>query len=207
MSDSQKFKSILLFGPPGAGKGTQGKILDAIPGFVHVSVGDVFRAIDTDSADGQEIRKFTSAGKLVPDAVTIEIWKNAMDAHINASTYKPAEDLLILDGMPRNVAQTELIAEYVDVLKIINMKCDDVDEMVKRIKHRAICENRTDDACEKVIRERFDVYREQTQPVLEQYSANQIADIEAIGSPAEVLERILKIAIPIQNENLMLSNW
>ena len=206
MSDSQKFKSILLFGPPGAGKGTQGKILDAIPGFVHVSVGDVFRAIDADSADGQEIRKFTSVGKLVPDAVTIEIWKNAMDAHIAASTYKPAEDLLILDGMPRNIAQTQLVAQYVDVMKIVNMKCDDVDEMVRRIKHRAICENRTDDACEEVIRERFDVYRKQTQPVLEQYSAEQIADVNAIGSPAEVLERILKIAVPVQNENSILSS-
>ena len=206
MNDSQKFKSILLFGPPGAGKGTQGKILDAIPGFFHVSVGDIFRAIDADSADGQEIRKYTSVGKLVPDAVTIEIWKNAMDAHVADAAYKPEEDLLILDGMPRNVAQTELIAQYVEVQKIIKLKCDDVDEMVTRIRHRAICENRSDDACEKIIRQRFEVYREQTQPVLAQYSADKIVEVQAIGSPAEVLERLLKVAITVQNENLMLKN-
>ena len=205
MSDSQKSKSILLFGPPGVGKGTQGKILNSIPGFVHMSVGDVFRSIDADSADGQEIRQYTSVGKLVPDAVTIQIWKKALDAHIAAEEFKPTEDVLILDGMPRNVAQVGLIADYVDVLKIINMKCDDMDEMVKRIKHRAICENRTDDACEDIIRQRFEVYCQQTQPVLEQYSADQIADIQAIGSPAEVLERILKFAIAVQNENLMLN--
>ena len=206
MSDSQKLKSILLFGPPGAGKGTQGTILDAVPGFFHMSVGDVFRAIDADSADGQEIRQYTSVGKLVPDAVTIEIWKKALDAHIAAADFKPAEEVLILDGMPRNVAQTELVAKYVEVRKIINLKCDDLDEMVNRIKHRAICENRTDDACEDIIRQRFEVYREQTQPVLEQYSADQIVNVEAVGSPAEVLERVLKVAIPVQNENLMLKS-
>ena len=206
MSDSQKFKSILLFGPPGVGKGTQGKILDAIPGFFHVSVGDIFRALDPNSTDGQEIHKYTSAGKLVPDAVTIEIWKHAMDAHVAAGTYNPETDLLVLDGMPRNVAQTELVGKYADVQKIINLKCDDVGEMVNRIRHRAICENRSDDNCEKVIRQRFDIYREQTQPVLQQYSSDQIADIKAIGSPTEVLERILQVSIPVQNKNLLQKN-
>ena len=206
MSDSPKYKSILLFGPPGAGKGTQGKILDSVPGFFHMSVGDVFRAIDPDSADGRDIRQYTTVGKLVPDAVTIEIWKKALDAYIASSAFQPDEDVLILDGMPRNVAQTELVAQHVDVLKIVNLTCDDVDEMIARIKHRAICEDRADDACEDVIRQRFEVYNEQTQPVLERYSEEQIADVQAIGSPAEVLERILKVAIPVQNKKLLLKS-
>jgi len=173
MSDSQKYKSILLFGPPGAGKGTQGKILDAIPGFFHLSVGDIFRSIDKNSAEGQEISKYTSAGQLVPDEVTIRIWKQAMDGFIASGKYAP---------------QTE------------------EDKMVKRIQQRAIEENRSDDINEDVILQRFEVYRQQTRPVLDQYAADKIAVAQAVGTPAEVLGRILEIAIPIQNEHILQSN-
>ena len=206
MSESQKFKSILLFGPPGAGKGTQGKILDAIPGFFHLSVGDIFRAIDSSSPEGQEVSKYTSAGQLVPDELTIRIWKQAMDNFIASGKYNPQKDILLLDGMPRNVAQTELIAEYIEVSKIINLSCDEEDEMVKRIQQRAIEEKRSDDTNENVIRQRFEVYRDQTRPVLDQYSADKIAVAKAVGTPAEVLGRILEIAIPIQNEHILQNN-
>ena len=206
MPESQKFKSILLFGPPGAGKGTQGKILDAIPGFFHLSVGDIFRSIDSSSPEGQEVSKYTSAGQLVPDELTIRIWKQAMDGFISSGKYNPQKDILLLDGMPRNVAQTELIAGYIEVSKIINLSCDEEDEMVKRIQQRAIEEKRGDDTNEDVIRQRFEVYRQQTRPVLDQYSADQIAVAKAVGTPAEVLGRILEIAIPIQNEHILQSN-
>ncbi len=202
MSDNQKFRSILLFGPPGAGKGTQGKVLDVVPGFFHMSVGDVFRAIDSGSKEGQEISKYTSVGKLVPDTVTIRIWKQALDNFIASSKYNPQKDLLILDGIPRNVAQTELIDPHVEVCKIINLQCSDDDEMVKRIQQRAIDEKRSDDISEDVIRQRFEVYRQQTRPVLDQYPTDKIAVANAIGSPAEVLSRILEIAIPVQNQGV-----
>ena len=206
MSESQKFRSILLFGPPGSGKGTQGKILDVVPGFFHMSVGDVFRAIDSSSEDGQEVGKYTSAGQLVPDSVTIRIWKKALDGFIASGAYNPQSDILILDGMPRNVAQTELIDQYVEVCMIINLSCDSEDEMVKRIQQRAIRENRTDDTNEEIVRKRFDVYREQTRPVLDQYPADKIAVAEAVGSPAEVLNRVLEIAIPVQKQHVLLNN-
>ena len=202
MSDSQKFRSVLLFGPPGAGKGTQGKVLDAIPGFFHMSVGDVFRGIDPDSEVGQEVRRFTTAGKLVPDTVTIRIWKDALDGFIASSKYKPDEDILVLDGIPRNVEQTELIAPHVEVCKVINLACADEDEMVKRIHQRAVDENRSDDTNEDVIRQRFEVYHQQTSPVLEQYPADKIAVVQATGTPAEVLSRIMEIAIPIQKDHI-----
>ena len=126
-----------------------------------------------------------------------------MDGFIASGKYTPETDILILDGMPRNVAQTELIAGYIEVSKIINLSCDEEDEMVKRIQQRAIEENRSDDTNEDVIRQRFEVYRQQTRPVLDQYSADKIAVAQAVGSPAEVLGRILEIAIPIQNEHIL----
>ena len=100
MDDSSRYRSILLFGPPGAGKGTQGKILGSVPGFFHLSVGDVFRSIDIGSPTGQQIYKYTSNGQLVPDELTVEIWKKTVDAYVALSTYKPREDLLVLDGIP-----------------------------------------------------------------------------------------------------------
>ena len=129
-----------------------------------------------------------------------------MDNFIASGKYNPQKDILLLDGMPRNVAQTELIAEYIEVSKIINLSCDEEDEMVKRIQQRAIEEKRSDDTNENVIRQRFEVYRDQTRPVLDQYSADKIAVAKAVGTPAEVLGRILEIAIPIQNEHILQNN-
>ena len=205
MSFKQKFRSVLLFGPPGAGKGTQGKILGSVPGFFHLSVGDVFRSIDIGSPDGQEICKYTSVGQLCPNDLTIRIWRKALDGYVALSTFKPREDLLILDGIPRNLEQTELIREHIEVVKIVSLDCADEEEMVKRIQRRAIRENRADDASEEIIRSRFDVYREQTRPVLEQYPAHIISGVEAKGSPAEVFRNILEIVIPVQNEHFRIS--
>lgn len=198
MSDS--YRSVLLFGPPGVGKGTQGKILGNIPGFFHLSVGDVFRSIDIGSDDGRLIYEYSSQGKLVPDELTVSIWKKALNAYVALSRYKPREDLLVLDGIPRNVAQTELVTDHLDIRKIIHLKGSDEEEMIHRMRRRAIRENRPDDANEDVVRHRFQVYREVSAPVLQQYPAEKIAEVNAIGSPAEVLKQILNCLIPTQNE-------
>lgn len=199
MSRGRRYRCVPLFGPPGVGKGTQGGILAAIPGFFHLSVGDVFRSIDIGSKDGKEVYAHISRGELVPDELTIKIWRKAVEAYVALSRFKPREDLLILDGMPRNIAQVKLIEEYLEIHRVIYLKCSDEEDMVHRIRRRAIRENRTDDANEEVIRHRFEVYHHVTAPVLQQYPPEVIHEVDANGSPAEVLRDILGCLIPVQD--------
>ena len=201
MTEVKKFRSVLLFGPPGVGKGTQGAILGSVPGFFHLSVGDVFRSIDIGSDDGQEVYRYSSQGQLVPDELTVKIWKKALHAYEALTRYKPREDILILDGIPRNVAQTELVKDHLEILQVINFQCTDEEEMIHRMRRRAIRENRADDANEDVIRNRFSVFKEKSAAVLECYPAEIISTVNANGSPAEVLSRLLEAVVPMQNKH------
>ena len=198
---TQRFKSVLLFGAPGAGKGTQGKILGKIPGFFHLACGDVFRSLDLSSELGKKFLEYSSRGELVPDDLTIEMWRQNMQAQTVLSLYKPTIDLLILDGIPRSVAQARALEKYLDVLEVIHLVCPDRDEMVRRMRKRALKENRLDDADEKVIRRRFEVYDRETAPVLACYERAIISEVDAMGSPAEVLQHVLEVVVPVQNQH------
>lgn len=193
------YQTVLLFGPPGVGKGTQGRILGQIPGFFHLSCGEVFRSLDINSPDGNEVTKHINQGRLVPDETTIRIWKRHLDALTVLSVYKPYEDLLVLDGIPRNREQAELVKGHIQVNKIIHLMSPDVEAMIKRIRRRAIRENRLDDASEEVIRRRFDVYKQETEPVLQYYSPKLITEVDAFGSPGDILLKVLTIVNPVQN--------
>ncbi|MEZ6044522.1 MAG: nucleoside monophosphate kinase [Planctomycetaceae bacterium] len=107
----------------------------------------------------------------------------------------------MLDGLPRNLHQAELLKDYVTILHVIYLVCNDQEEMIHRIKRRAIRENRTDDANEDIIRHRYKVYHADTAPVVDFYDKSQVHEVEAMGSPAEVLSRILKVLILVQNSH------
>lgn len=194
-----RYATVLLFGAPGVGKGTQGRILGEIPGFFHLACGDVFRSLDINSPEGKEVYKYSSQGMLVPDETTIKIWKRNLDALTVLSHYKPHEDLLILDGIPRNRRQAELVEDHIEVLQVVHLVCQDTEAMIHRIRRRAIRENRADDAHEDIIRRRFSVYREETQPVLDYYPSSIISEVDAMGSPAQVLLKTLECVVPVQN--------
>lgn len=194
----QRYRTVLLFGPPGSGKGTQGKILGSIPGFFHLSMGDLFRNIDVSSRIGKIFVEYSSKGLLVPDAPTVELWSDNMWARTTMGLYKPHVDLLVLDGMPRNVTQARLLEKHIQVLKIVHLMCADKERMVERLRRRALKENRADDAKEEVILRRWRVYEEETYPVLKYYPAELVANVNADGSPASVLEQILERLVPVQ---------
>lgn len=200
---SNRYQTVLLFGAPGAGKGTQGKILGQIPGFYHLSCGEVFRNLDMNSELGKLFYAYSSRGELVPDDATIRMWQQNMHAQTVLSIFKPRQDLLVLDGIPRNVNQAKLLNTHLDVLKIIHLVCKDKEEMIVRLRKRALKENRADDAKEDVIRKRWAVYEAETYPVLECYPNEKIAEVDAIGSPAQVLQKILEVLVPVQQEHFL----
>ncbi len=191
------YRSVLLFGAPGVGKGTQGELLGRVPGFVHMASGDIFRALDADSELGRKIHQYSSQGLLVPDEITIEVWRDHVHKRVEQQTYRPDTELLVLDGIPRNTVQCKALEEHVDVLQVVHLHAPDINEMVGRLKKRAAKQGRTDDADESVIRRRFDVYNEETSPVLEYYDRGLLSEIPAIGLPAEVLLRVLETIVPI----------
>ena len=193
---STRYPSILLFGPPGVGKGTQGQILGSIPGFFHLATGDMFRSLDKESEIGMEFTRYSSQGLLVPDFLTVRLWLQHVEQLIARELYNPEVDVLLLDGIPRSVPQAESMKEYIDPRMIIHLVCEDLSEMVRRMQKRATEQGRPDDADESVIRKRFEVYSEQTAPVLACYDDSIISDIDALGTQAEVLLRVLSAVLP-----------
>lgn len=188
-----------MLGAPGSGKGTQGKVLGAIPRFYHFACGDVFRSLDTRTDLGQRFLEYSSKGELVPDELTMELWKDKIDQLVAAGFYKSDIDILVLDGIPRNVRQAKMLCEYLEVVQVFHLSCPDREELVRRMRKRALKDNRIDDAKEDVIRKRFDTYEEETKPILEFYPDDVICELNAAQTPVKVfydmIERILELDV------------
>jgi len=194
-----RYRSVLLFGAPGSGKGTQGKNLGALPRFHHFACGDVFRALDPSSRIGKEFARYARGGGLVPDELTIELWQDAINSRINSGQYNPEKQIILLDGIPRTLEQAKLLAPKLDVLAVIYLICNNVEEIISRILHRSASGGaaRADDTNEEVIRHRLDVYEEVTRPVLELYPARRIFRVSTLRPPEEVTAELLRILAPI----------
>ena len=187
-----KYRTILLLGAPGAGKGTQGKILGTIPNFFHCACGDVFRSLKHDSEVGQVFLEYSSRGQLVPDEPTIQLWRSFIETSTKTGRFHPEQDTLVLDGIPRNVPQAEMLKDTLNVVSIFYLRCTKIDQLVERLQRRALKENRLDDANIDVIRKRLKIYEKETKPLLEFYGKKLVHRINADQTPAEVLFDILK---------------
>lgn len=183
--------NIILFGAPGCGKGTQASRLAAHYDLYHISTGEVIRSeIKRGTELGKSMEGYISRGELAPDNIVVEMVRDYMRTHNDKGC--------IFDGFPRTTAQAEI---FDTMLEELNEKVDvmiymDVpeEELVKRILLRGKDSGRADDASEDVIRNRIDIYREQTAIVAHHYTAqDKYAKIDGLGTFDEVFERLTEV--------------
>jgi adenylate kinase len=193
-----KFRTILLFGAPGAGKGTQGKILGTVPGFFHCACGDTFRNLRIDDPMGRLFVEYAGKGQLVPDEPTVELWRKNIQAASMQGAFQPERDWLVLDGIPRNPRQVEMLRGTLDVRALLWLTCTDMNKMIERLQRRALRENRLDDANLEIIQHRLSLYEKETRSVLDCYDPKLVHKIDSTLFPIEVLRQVLDIVAKLE---------
>lgn len=188
---AEPFRAILLFGPPGSGKGTLGKFLSSAGNHFHLSSGDIFRGLSPESPAGKLYHSYASQGLLLPDEITIQIWHHFVHGLIATNRYFPTQQLLLLDGLPRTIRQADLLQKYIHIEQIIVLDVKDTERLIKRIQRRALIEKRTDDMDSKVLHTRMDVYKKDTVKLLSHYPEEIISTFNAGQKPLEVLRDVL----------------
>lgn len=184
--------NLILFGPPGSGKGTQAAKLVERYDLVHISTGDLFRyEIGNNTPLGQEAKSYMNKGELVPDSVTVGMLKNKVEKHPEAKGF-------ILDGFPRTIPQAEALDEFMDsrgesVDCLIALDVPE-DEIVRRLLERGKTSGRADDNDEEVIRNRIAVYSRETAIVFDHYEQVQKAvEVYGVGNIEEIFERLCAV--------------
>jgi len=189
--------NIILFGPPGSGKGTQANNLVDHYDLLHISTGDLFRyEMGNNTPLGLEAKSYISKGELVPDEVTIGMLKNKVNSNPDVKGY-------IFDGFPRTIAQAESLDSFLSekgssISALVALGVDD-DEIVKRLLNRGLTSGRADDNDEEIIRNRIGVYNNETAQVYDYYdTSGKSTKVEGMGTIEEIFER-LKYAIDKAN--------
>jgi adenylate kinase len=181
--------NLILFGPPGSGKGTQSEKIVEKFGLIHLSTGHLLRQeIAEKTPLGQEAQNFMDKGQLVPDEVVIGMIDSCLEKHHEARGF-------LFDGFPRTIAQAEaldklLALKKTSICKVLALEVDE-DELVKRLVKRGETSGRSDDTNEEVIRRRFAVYKTETEPVAEHYKAQgKLEQIKGVGTVDEIFETL-----------------
>lgn len=186
------YPSIILFGAPGSGKGTVGKSLSQVANCLHLSSGDIFRGISSSSELGKFCQSYSNQGLLIPDEAVVTIWRHYVDALKATYQYKPEKQILLLDGIPRTEKQIKLIDPYVDIRGIIVLDIESEEELIVRLQKRAALEGRKDDIDVNILKKRFEVYKNETAAVLQNYPPEKIFRVNASQHPMCVLSDVLK---------------
>jgi len=181
--------NLVLFGPPGAGKGTQAEKIVEKHNLIHLSTGDIFRRnIKQHTELGELAKSYIDRGELVPDAVTIKMLEAEVDSHTDANGF-------IFDGFPRTTAQAKALDAFLEskdtsITVMLALSVED-DELKDRLKKRAEVSGRTDDADPEIIANRIGVYKKETAPVADYYKArNKYEEINGVGSIDEISENL-----------------
>jgi adenylate kinase len=181
--------NIILFGPPGSGKGTQAEKLVSRYNLLHISTGDLFRSeMSNKTMLGLEAKSFCDKGALVPDELTIKMLKSKMEQH-------PDVKGVIFDGFPRTIPQAEaldlMLAEMnTSISVLLSLKVED-QEIVARIQKRGLSSGRSDDNDPNVIQNRIDTYKSQTTPVFDYYSQQgKSKEIEGVGDIETIFQSL-----------------
>ena len=178
-----------MLGPPGAGKGTQAERLARALGVPHLSTGDMLRSnVSNDTDLGRQARAYMEAGELVPDELVTAMVIDRLGQDDAACGY-------LLDGYPRNPAQADSLVDAFgeSVLELVLLLEVDAEELIQRLVLRGQEQGRTDDT-EDVIRNRLDVYEEQTAPLVEYYEERKImARVDGLGAIPEVFGRLIEV--------------
>ncbi|MDQ3682820.1 MAG: adenylate kinase [Bacteroidota bacterium] len=181
--------NIILFGPPGSGKGTQSEKIVEKFGLIHLSTGNLLRQEITDkTALGMEAKKFMDRGQLVPDEVVIGMIDSCIEKHADAKGF-------LFDGFPRTVAQAEALDKLLDlkktsISKMIALEVSE-DELVSRLLKRGETSGRSDDTNEEIIRNRFAVYKKDTSQVAQHYKEEDKFEIvKGEGSVNDIFEAL-----------------
>ncbi|MCB0592485.1 MAG: adenylate kinase [Lewinellaceae bacterium] len=181
--------NLILFGPPGSGKGTQAAGLVEKYELLHISTGDLFRyEMGNNTPLGQKAKSYIEKGALVPDEVTVGMLRNKVDANLDVEGY-------IFDGFPRTVPQADeldnLLAENGNEVTLLLMLDVPDDELVKRLLLRGETSGRADDIDEAIIRNRIEVYKNETTPVFDYYAEKgKATKVHGVGTIEEIFGRL-----------------
>lgn len=184
-----KMLNIILFGPPGSGKGTQAFKLSEQYQLLHISTGDLFRyEMGNDTPLGKEAKSYIGKGELVPDSVTVGMLKNKVNANPDVAGY-------IFDGFPRTIAQAEALDEFLkekgeSITALLSLQVEDR-EIITRLLERGKTSGRSDDRDESIIQNRIEVYKSETSPVFDYYAqSHKSSEIAGMGSIDDVFSNL-----------------